>query len=248
MEKYLIQQGDTYQSLANKLNISDPNTIMQYHNLNCEQQDMIGHELPQNKFINIPAPPQVAQYNNATSEKAQKKESQKQEKQEKEATKSEHEGKLFVIQKGTAKCNQGDKFPQFKVTSHTQHYWNDKDGKPDYLAVTESDLMFNPPGPSFGQCKLKPTSGGYLPCSFTPAGKWTKTYEKVKVMGHACVTQCSKLQCGVGGMIEIKDHGQKGEAAKSNFKRADPAPVTAINPTVNMKKFQEEQDDNSFFN
>lgn len=52
---------------------------------------------------------------------------------------SPHDGKYFVIQKGKAQCNQGNQFPQFKVTSHQKHYWNNKDGQADYLAVTEDD-------------------------------------------------------------------------------------------------------------
>jgi hypothetical protein len=112
---------------------------------------------------------------------------------------SPHDGKHFVIQKGKAQCNQGDLFPQFKVTSHQKHYWNNEDGQADYLAVTEDDLQFNPQGPSFGKCKLKPTPGGYLPCAYAPAGKWQKTYEKVKVMDKSCVTEISELMCSTGG-------------------------------------------------
>ena len=45
---------------------------------------------------------------------------------------SEHNGKHFVIQKGKAVCDKGTSFPNFKVTSHQKHYWNDADGKDDY--------------------------------------------------------------------------------------------------------------------
>ena len=100
-----------------------------------------------------------------------------------ESKSSEHDGKYFVIQKGMCKCDQGFKFPKFKVTSHQKHYWNDAEGEADYLAVTEDDLMLDPPAMPFGQCKLQPTSSGYLPCSYAPVGKWQKPYEKVKVMG-----------------------------------------------------------------
>ena len=55
---------------------------------------------------------------------------------------SEHNGKHFVIQKGKAVCDKGTSFPNFKVTSHQKHYWNDAEGQADYLAVTEaSELM-----------------------------------------------------------------------------------------------------------
>lgn len=156
---------------------------------------------------------------------------------------SPHDGKLFVIQKGKAQCNQGNQFPQFKVTSHQKHYWNNKDAKPDYLSVTEDDLQFMPPGPSFGQCKLKPSSGGYLPCAFAAAGKWQRTYDKVKVMDKCCVTEISELMCATGGKITIKDHGQTASMTKQNVRNADPKEQQNINPLFDYKEFQEEQDD-----
>lgn len=152
---------------------------------------------------------------------------------------SPHDGKHFVVQKGKAECNQGNQFPQYKVTAHKQHYWNDSEGSADFLAVTEDDFQFNPPGPSFGQCKLKPSSGGYLPCSYSPAGKWQKTYDKVKVMDKKIVTEESELQCVIGGKITIKDHGQRGEMSKQNVKNADAKSVQHINPLVKIDDFKE---------
>ncbi|WP_292009648.1 DUF4280 domain-containing protein [Chryseobacterium sp.] len=152
---------------------------------------------------------------------------------------SAHDSKHFVVQKGKAQCNQGDQFPQYKVTTHQKHYWNDSQGIEDYLAVTEDDLQFNPAGPSFGQCKLRPTSGGYLPCIYAPAGKWQVTYEKVKIMGKSCVTEASRLQCSVGGIITILDHGQRGEMSKENVKNADSKTIQHINPLVKMDDFTE---------
>lgn len=153
---------------------------------------------------------------------------------------SEHDGKYFVVQKGMCQCDKGFKFPKFKVTSHKKHYWNDKDGQADYLAVTEDDLTFDPPAQPFGQCKLKPSSGGYLPCAYAPAGKWTKTYEKVKVMGKSCVTELSELMCSTGGKITIFKHGQQSEAGKSNVKKADAREQHIYNPIMSFGEFQEE--------
>lgn len=152
---------------------------------------------------------------------------------------SPHDGRHFVVQKGKAQCNQGNQFPNYKVTAHQQHFWNDSDGNADFLAVTEDDLQFNPPGSSFGQCKLKPTSGGYLPCSYAPAGKWQKTYEKVKIMGKKIVTEVSELQCVIGGKITINDHGQRGEISKQNVKNVDNKTVQHINPLVKIQDFKE---------
>ena len=153
---------------------------------------------------------------------------------------SKHDGKYFVVQKGMCQCNQGFKFPKFKVTSHQKHYWNDADGQADYLSVTEDDLTFDPSAMPFGNCKLKPSSGGYLPCAYAPAGKWTKTYEKVKVMDKKCVTELSELMCSVGGKITIFKHGQQSEAGKSQVKKADAKEQRVYNPIMDFGEFQGE--------
>ena len=153
---------------------------------------------------------------------------------------SPHDGKHFVVQKGTCQCNQGFQFPAFKVTSHQKHYWNDADGQADFLAVTEDDLMLDPPAMPFGTCKLKPTSGGYLPCTYAPAGKWQKTYDQVKVMGKSCVTEISELQCAVGGKITILKHGQQSEAGKQNVANASTEEQQIYNPLVDFEEFRED--------
>lgn len=160
-----------------------------------------------------------------------------------EDSSSEHDGKYFVIQKGKCQCNQGFQFPSFKVTSHQKHDWNDEKGKYDYLAVTEDDLTLNPPVMPFGNCKLKPSSGGYLPCTYAPAGKWTKTYDKVKVMGKSCVTEISELMCSIGGKITILKHGQQSEAGKSHVNNANSDEMQIYNPIVDFEEFKEEIDD-----
>jgi len=153
---------------------------------------------------------------------------------------SPHEGKYFVVQKGTVQCNQGFKFPKFKVTSHQKHYWNDEEGQADYLAVTEDDLQLDPAAQPFGQCKLKPTSGGYLPCAYAPAGKWQKTYEKVKVMEKSCLTEISELMCSTGGKITILKHGQQSEVGKSQVAKANTQEQQVYNPVVDFDEFKED--------
>ncbi|KIA85486.1 hypothetical protein OA86_14590 [Kaistella jeonii] len=172
--------------------------------------------------------------NSAESKDRDKKE------ESKESKSSEHDGKYFVIQKGMCKCDQGFKFPKFKVTSHKKHYWNNEEGEADYLAVTEDDLMLDPPAMPFGQCKLQPSSGGYLPCSYAPAGKWQKPYEKVKVMGHSCLTEVSELMCSVGGKITIMKHGQQSEAGKNNAANANSREQEIYNPVMDYEEFQED--------
>lgn len=152
---------------------------------------------------------------------------------------SEHDNKHFIIQKGKAMCDKGTKFPNFKVSSHQKHYWNDEEGQADYLAVTEDDVMFNPPAVPFGNCSVK--NGN--PCAFAPSGKWTKTYDKVKVMGKSCLTEISQLMCATGGKITVIQHGQTSELSKQNIKNADPREMHVYNPIVNFEEFQDSFND-----
>ncbi len=151
------------------------------------------------------------------------------------ASASPHDGKHFVVQRGKCQCDQGMAFPSFKVNSHQKHYWNDGEGQADYLAVTEEDLQFNPSAQPFGsQCKLQPSGSSYLPCSYAPAGKWQKTYDKVKV------TEISELQCAVGGKITIMKHGQQSELGKSSLTKANPNEQRIYNPLVDIEELSEE--------
>ena len=169
--------------------------------------------------------------------------SKEEEKKEKnsESNSSEHDGKYFVIPKGKAMCDKETQFPGFKVTSHQKNYWNDENGEPDYLAVTEDDVMFNPPSVPFGSCSVK--NGN--PCAFAPSGKWTKTYDKVKVMGKCCVTELSELMCSTGGKITVLKHGQESELGKSNVNNADSKEQHVYNPIVDFEEFKEEINDNN---
>jgi len=54
-----------------------------------------------------------------------------------------------------------------------------------------------------------------LPCTYAPAGKWTKTYEKVKVMDKKCLTELSELMCSVGGKIPFLSMGSRARPAKA---------------------------------
>ena len=180
--------------------------------------------------------PEDEEDNNSEEEQ---KEDQEEEKEQKEKSAGEHDGKLFIAQKGKAICDKGTKFPQFKVSSHKKLFINDKDGADDYLAVTENDLQFNPPAVPFGNCSVK----NGQPCSFAPAGKWQKFYKDAKVMGNCLLTEISELQCAVGGKIKILDHGQKAQLSKQNFKNADAKVHHHLNPLVDLNEFNDEGDD-----
>jgi len=135
-------------------------------------------------------------------------------------------GKHFVIQKGKAICNQGSTSPNFKVSSHTKHYWNNSGNFADFLAVTEDDIQFSPSSAAFGACALNRKN----PCTYAPAGKWTKTYEKVKVLGKKCVIEDSELMCSVGGKITVLTHGQSSSVSKNNVENADQEVQEELDP------------------
>lgn len=167
---------------------------------------------------------------------AENKDEKKEDEEKKDNSPGEQDGKFFVVQKGMACCDKGSKFPNFKVNSHQKHYWNDEKGSADYLAVTEDDLTFNPPATPFGTCSIK--NGN--PCAYSPAGKWKKTYEKVKVMGKSVVTEYSELMCATGGKITVMKHGQQSEAGKSNVNNADSREQQMYNPVIDFEEFKEE--------
>lgn len=255
MKKHTVQKGDSLHSISEQFCVKDAQTLRSYHNIYCPLEDLLGHDVIPGKEILIPEAQKYLKENeeitdstNGYDDKAletkeenpegQQQESQDEKQEQTERSSSEHDGKYFVIQKGMVQCNHGFKFPKFKVSSHQKLYLNDADGKADNLAVTEDDLTFDPIAMSFGNCKLKPSSGGYLPCAFAPAGKWQKPYEKVKVMGKSCLTEVSELMCATGGKITILKHGQQSEAGKSNLKKANAREQHVYNPVVDFEAFQ----------
>ncbi len=148
----------------------------------------------------------------------------------------EQDGKYFVIQKGLACCDKGAKFPQFKVTSQQKHFWNNEKNEADYLAVTEDDLTFNPTAMPFGTCSIKNGNS----CTYSPSGKWTKTYEKIRIMNKKPITELSELLCAVGGKITVMKHGQQIEAGKNNVSKADTREQQTYNPLLDFEEFKEE--------
>ncbi|SHE76651.1 DUF4280 and LysM peptidoglycan-binding domain-containing protein [Chryseobacterium vrystaatense] len=264
MKKYTIRKGDTYSSLAQKFGLIDNGILKTYHNLHCPEEDVMHDEpvpgktmiiIEDSRFLadkGLSETPIKESDQELTDHNSYFKENSEQaSEKEKQAEKSEdsnpHDGKYFIIQKGTVQCNHGSEFPKFKVTSHQKHYWNDQEEKADYLAVTEEDLQFDPPVRSFGQCRLNPSSGGYLPCSYAPVGKWQKAYEKVKVMGKSCLTEISELMCSTGGKISILKHGQQSEISKSQVMNARTKEQQVYNPIVNYDEFKEYMNDQQYY-
>ncbi|AKK74563.1 hypothetical protein OK18_19845 [Chryseobacterium gallinarum] len=103
-------------------------------------------------------------------------------------------------------CNQGTAPSNLKVTSQNFSMAEEK-----YIA-TQQDKQVNINIRPFGQCRLKPASGGYLPCIPVPVA-WEKTTEKDTINNYKILTEDSFCMCGTGGKIEVVDkgHGEKHE-------------------------------------
>lgn len=262
MKKYLVKKGDSLQSISEMFQVKDTQTLQIYHNTHCPLEDLIGNQIIVGKNILIPEEPaylkhaetsKAAQENQSgkVSDSTQNTNSNQSDSNSQtqsnsgasgKSSSNEHAGKYFVVQKGQCQCDQGFKFPKFKVTSHQKNYWNDESGNADFLAVTETDLQLDPPAEPFGKCKLKPSSSGYLPCTYAPAGKWTKTYDKVKIMGNNCVTEVSELMCTTGGKITIFKHGQQSQASGGQVSKANSQEQQTYNPIMDFEEFQYEMD------
>jgi hypothetical protein len=262
MKNYTVKSGDTFTSIAQEMGINEGHLLRVYHNLNCDEDDIMYNNPIVGKTIVVPEEEIVVfadidEYNQflesevtaengkdsqpeIENEQEEEVNNEQEKKQEQKSTKSEHEGKHFIIQKGTCQCNQGFKFPKFKVTSHQKHYWNSPDAEEDYLAVTADDLSFDPPAMPFGNCKLRPTSGGYLPCVYSPAGKWQKACEKIKILDKSCLTEISELMCATGGKITILKHGQQSEIVKKNVENANSFEQQIYNPVIDFEEFKDQ--------
>lgn len=261
MKRYIVIKGDSLETIAKQNGIQNGKILQIFHNTHCSIEELIGTQLHEGQTLYLPDESETSNTESLENEGQSNQESQqnnpKDQKSSNEQNNSsdsgsynqvnnsqatEHEGKYFVVQKGQCQCDQGFKFPKFKVTSHKKNYWNDADGNNDFLAVTETDLQLDPMVEPFGKCKLKPSSSGYLPCTYAPAGKWTKTYDKVTIMGNSCVTEISELMCTTGGKITILKHGQQSEASGSQVAKASPEEQQTYNPMMDFEEFQEEMD------
>ncbi|MBW3521430.1 MULTISPECIES: DUF4280 domain-containing protein [unclassified Chryseobacterium] len=92
-------------------------------------------------------------------------------------------------------CDKGTSPTPITVTSQS---FMSIEGK---LQATEEDKQPNTNIKPFGQCKLKPTSGGFLSCIPTPI-QWQDT-SVFEIDGKRELLDCSICQCSVGGKISI---------------------------------------------
>ncbi|AVM55729.1 DUF4280 domain-containing protein [Capnocytophaga sp. oral taxon 864] len=98
------------------------------------------------------------------------------------------------------KCSEGSKESTLIVTSQNHDFINGK------LQATEEDKQANINIPPFGQCRLKPTSGGYLPCMPIPT-QWENT-SFATIDSKKELNKSSCMQCAIGGKITFTNSGE----------------------------------------
>ncbi|MFD2561098.1 DUF4280 domain-containing protein [Aquimarina rubra] len=117
--------------------------------------------------------------------------------------------KIYVLDGALLQCNQGFVPAKLLVTQNQKVKIQGK------FKATDMD---NQVPATFGQCKLKPTSGGYLPC--IPAlQKWTKTTKTATLGGSKkFLYEDSECMCATGGKVTIMQPMQINTAGSASEK------------------------------
>lgn len=146
-----------------------------------------------------------------------------------------------VVQGAVCMCKYGTIPDKLKVLTQQKYYINDYQGS-SKLAATHKDIGPTFEKNTFGPCKMQPTPGGYKPCQAIVT-EWSGYYEKERYdpPGGYILLEDSKATCPIGGKdcISIIKSGQIGEPTKTNFQNADDELQSHVNPIVDMKLFDE---------
>ena len=105
-----------------------------------------------------------------------------------------------ITDKAILKCNQGTITSNLTVTSQHFYYAEDK------LVALEEDKIPMVNIMPFGQCRLKPSITGYLPCTPAPIA-WQQTPLQDVVNGMKILTEESICPCATGGTISVQYKG-----------------------------------------
>ncbi len=136
-----------------------------------------------------------------------------------------------IVNGAMCKCKFGNVPDTLVVQTQTKGYVNDSEGSQKKIGNT-MDLGMPLQAKTFGQCKLQPSSSGYLPC--VPAiTNWQAPYENVVLPnGGKILTEQSKGICAIAGSpcIEFTWHGQTAAPAPSNATTNSDHTHSQLNP------------------
>ncbi|WP_082422560.1 DUF4280 domain-containing protein [Aquimarina longa] len=146
----------------------------------------------------------------------------------------------IVVDGAMCKCKFGNTPDTLVVQSQQKAYIND-DAASKKLVANTMDLGMPLQAKTFGQCKLQPSSSGFLPC--VPAITiWQDAYDKVELSNSGQVlTENSKATCAIAGApcVEFTWHGQTAAPDSSNVAQANEQEQVHLNPLVNIKALEE---------
>ena len=148
----------------------------------------------------------------------------------------------IVCQGAICKCKFGFTPDKLKVISTHKEYVNETSGSMKMVATT-MDVGQPFEAKTFGQCKLQPTTGGYLPC-VPSIVQWQGFYDKVTLSNQGKIlTENSKATCAIAGApcVEIVFHGQTAAPSTSQAHQASEAVHSQLNPLANPKGTMERE-------
>lgn len=142
----------------------------------------------------------------------------------------------IVCQGALCKCKYGFTPDKIKVISTHKEYVNETKGSMKMIA-TNMDIGQPFEAKTFGQCKLQPSSGGYLPC-IPNIIKWQDFYDKITLSNKGKIlTEKSKAICAIAGApcVEITFHGQIASPSQSQANQVDEEIHSQLNPLAKPK-------------
>ena len=142
----------------------------------------------------------------------------------------------IVCNGAMCKCKFGVTPDTFTVISKHKHYVNEENGS-QKMAGSSMDIGQPFQVKTFGQCKLQPSSSGYLPC--VPAiTQWQGFYEKVTLSNQGKIlTEDTKGICAIAGnpCVEFTFHGQVGVPSPSQATETQQEVHSQMNPLASFQ-------------
>lgn len=142
----------------------------------------------------------------------------------------------IVCQGAMCKCKFGNTPDKIKIVSTHKEYVNETKGSMKMIATT-MDIGQPFEVKTFGQCKLQPSSSGFLPC-VPNIIQWQDFYDKVTLSNNGQIlTEKSKAICAIAGApcVEITFHGQTASPSQSQADQADEEIHSQLNPLARPK-------------
>lgn len=143
----------------------------------------------------------------------------------------------IVCDGALCQCKNGFTPDKLKVLSMPNEFVNDEKGTKKLVAST-MDIGIPLEKGTFGQCKLQPSSSGYLPC-IPSITSWQDFYDKVTLSNNGQVlVEGSKGICAIAGSpcVEFMMHGQQPSVSATEANETDETIQSQLNPLVNPKR------------